>query len=377
MSTPLLHCASRLACIGFIALSVCAGCGPEQVEGDLPFVVLDWDETTESYALAERSIETMDDSTIARGSSANLRSGGQLSAPNSSPETEADFEDALRISGDGKLAVNYVVDDGKVVPLDFDTTVAFSLYHHLERARFFFEGYDLESAERVGSIPVYYRPVVSTGLFAIPLPVFTDNAAYAFTLDAFIIPPRLFFGDVPLAANRGVVVHEYSHAIFNRIVHANRRVPEYLFRDWPPVAANELTSLDEGLADFFGALQTSDPDFIRPSIGPSAELDRDLEVERRYTASMQDYVQRTSPDGYDPYRLGSVVASALWASRDLVDDQTLANAVLDSMRSIASPGPDFRLARFVDALMDNLDEDEEICAIWTDRLAAPACGFPQ
>jgi hypothetical protein len=226
-----------------------------------------------------------------------------------------------------------------------------TLYHHLERAAEHFDAAGVSHAT-VRALPVYFSASYQASLL-LPIPLLTDNAAYVMTLDAFLIPPRLVLKDVPLFANRGVVVHEYSHAVFNRLVHQDRRVPRYLLESWSDPVINELRSLDEGVADVFAALAVGDPAYLLPSI-PNPEdydIDRDLSVERYYDDALRGEVISASVTGYDPYRLGSVVASAIWALRPSVDDATLAQAVATALRDIADPAPEFSVSQFLDRLV--------------------------
>jgi hypothetical protein len=150
-----------------------------------------------------------------------------------------------------------------------------------------------------------------------------------------------------------VIVHEYSHAVFNRLLHQDRRVPGYLLEDWADTAVNELRSLDEGVADTFAALAVGDPNFLAASI-PDAEqydIDRDLSVERFYDDALRSEVTGSDLTSYDPYRLGSVVASAVWALRPTVTDLDLALALVETLSAVAPPTADFSIAAFADRLV--------------------------
>lgn len=367
----------RRTCLLLVA-SLGVACGPPGPSIDpaehQTYLVYDYDADTATYELRESEIRTLTNPHTVSGELAFVRGGGQVYTPFPDPLTREEFEQSIAIRGDREPAAEYVVQDGVVVPYDFDTQMMVTLYHHLERAHDYFDGVGFDT-DRIGRVPVYYFPQLS--VLGISLPLFSDNAAYAFTLDAFLIPPRLVLqDDVPLSANRGVIVHEYSHAVFNRTVNEDQRAPDFMFEEFDEDVANEIRSLDEGLADLFAGLATQDPDFISSSI--SAELfdiDRDLRRERIWDAEVElQVVLSETETGRNPYILGSVFASTLWATRDFLDDVTLAETTLQTMDAIAGPGPDFRAVEFFDAFLDLMPEEhrDEACNLFEERLVLVA-----
>ncbi len=350
-----------------------ASCSPAEVNGGR-FVVLDTNSESQRYNLEERSIPTLRDVASMDSSLVEVRAGGDLVATTDEPQTESEWRKALLVESSETPAVDYEVQSDLVVPLDFHTTILFTLAHHIEQASRYFESIGLAETESVGRIPLYYRPSLETGLLPVPVPIFTDNAAYAFTLDAFIIPPRLMLNDLPLAANRGVIVHEYSHAVFNRVVHQNRRAPAYLTENWEQLAVNEMLSLDEGIADIFGALQTADSNFIEPSLSDGIALDRDLAEFRVYDAALLENAGTRDELEYNPYPLGSVLASAIWTLRDAISDDDLGRAVLGALRVISGPDGTFRITDFVNAFLMVVaaDQRSQACEVFLERFVAVA-----
>jgi hypothetical protein len=352
-----------------VLAAVLVACGSESVPAD--YLVYDRDPVTQQYRLVESRIETLADVTRVNGSIVNVRGGGNLRAASREPATEQDWIDALSISGDDAPEVHYEVEDGVVIAWDFDSLMMLTLYHHLERAAEYFTSIGVPHTS-VRKLKVFYYAELKTWI-PLPIPLLTDNAAYIATLDAFLIPPGLILNDVPLCANRGVVVHEYSHAVFNRLVHGDRRVPRYLLDDWPTEAVNEMRSLDEGVADIFAALAVDDPDFISPSV--SAELfdiDRDVSKERVYDDDLLSAVMTDGTAAYDPYALGSVVASALWAIRSDVGSETLGQAVVRALAAMSGQSPTFRLTDFADQLTAELPLAARASACGTFRTRLPA-----
>lgn len=353
--------------VGLIALVT--SCGSPDADSDRRYLVMDYDAERERYETVESQIETLDDARAVSGDIAFLRGGGNLVIGEPAPQTEGEFADALRIENDNTPRVSYEVDGGRVTAWDFDSLLMLTLYHHLERAAFYFEEIGV-GRDVVGQLPVYYAPSLS---FIIPVNLLTDNAAYAFTMDALLFPRQMFLSDLPLAANRGVIVHEYSHAVFNRLVHGDARAPQYLVEPWPDAAINRMRALDEGVADIFGALAVGDPNFISPSISEEEfDIDRDVSRERHYTQELERTVVDGDPARFNPYILGSVVASTVWALRPHVDDTRLGRAVVDALVDFSTVGPAFDLSDFFDSLHAHLPTEAQpsACTIFTERLTA-------
>lgn len=349
------------------ALAACA----EDSTAPSRYLVYDRD-SSGTFRLGPAEITTLDDPHTGIGSVAKMRGGGRIAAGSEGSTTEEQLRQLIQIEGDSDPNIQFSIDDdGVAVPFDFDSLLMLSLYHHLERASSYFAALSVEPSS-VRQLPIYYKPRLLT-ILGIPIPLFTDNAAYAPTIDAFLIPPTFVLKDVPLVANRGVVVHEYSHVVFNRLAHEDRRVPRYFLDDWPAAAAAELRSLDEGLADIHGALETGDPNFIGPSISAALfEIDRDVSIDRTYDSALLQKVESSSIDTYNPYPLGSVVASTLW---DLPVDRTILGAlVVEASRGLAPLESTFSLARFFDLVHDGLPASSrpEACRLFHTRLEAIA-----
>jgi hypothetical protein len=354
-----------------VSLLAAAACAPEGAER---FLVYDLDPATRTYALRPAVITTLAEPHEGRGVVARLRAGGELVASLGSAESEQEIRDGLHIDGGATPDIQFTVRGGVAVPWDFDSALMLSLYHHLERASEFFAVAGVPLA-RVRRLDAYYYATLDIPFVPTPVPLISDNAAYVMTLDVFFVPPRQALDDVPLVTNRGVVVHEYSHAVLNRLLFDDDRVPDYLHEEWPKEAVNEVRSLDEGIADTFAAIATGDPDFIAPSIDAELyEIDRDLTVERHYTDALRGDVLRSELIDYDPYALGSVIASTLWAMRELVGEAVLARTLVSVLDALPVPDASFRLADVWSALVAAIDPPQRsaVCALVLSRMDAIA-----
>jgi hypothetical protein len=92
-----------------------------------------------------------------------------------------------------------------------------------------------------------------------------------------------------------------------------------------------LRAADEGIADYFAAVVTGNPAYHGDSF-------HHLEVRYldQFSAVEVEWVDGTAPTvagQYDPYPLGTVLASTLWRARALLDTD-LDSAVVASLRAL-------------------------------------------
>lgn len=410
------HCLKGAMLLALCGTFACSPGGDVDVNSDR-FLIYDIKDNMGDYELTRVTIKTLNNVREADGDVVYLRGGGSLESPITDPQTREEWEQALVIEDHIAPQIEYTVDrDGTVIPWDFDSAMMLTVYHHFESARDYFDELELSQdvksdlgapvGELVGRLPCYYYPTLK--ILGVPLPLFTDNAAFAFTLNAFIVPPRKSLVDaVPIYANRGVITHEYSHAVFNRLVYNGVRVPDPTFLKWDSgtpqerIAYNELGGLDEGIADIFGALDTQDPDYIAASIDNDL-LDRDLAVDRYYESCLHEAVETgtypaasscggsdatettTGKDSegvrfdyqaggaYDSHHLGAVAASIVWDLRELqgLDDRSIAEATIKALRKMQNPTAQWRISDFFNHLYDVLPSSAQskACTLFKDRI---------
>ncbi|MCA9491527.1 MAG: hypothetical protein KC621_16460 [Myxococcales bacterium] len=279
-----------------------------------------------SYALVPRELP-LDDAFHVSGEVATGFRGGSIVVGLKS--LEAEYREGAR------MRVQAVEQDGSWVPLDEDGLIAWSFYHHLATARdqLIEQGHDVQ--------PLYplrfaYQPTFALDFLGV------ENAAYVAGTGSFVILPDAFEG-VPLAANAGVVRHEFGHAWFERLMTAG------------PVIADEeqnaVGALNEGFADMVGSLLLDDPAFIDPSLPLP---DRHLVPE--HVATPQKYpTPDQGPLDYDPYVLGSVYASFMWNVRLASSPEEALTLAADAVVTYAGQAVDDGYAdtdRFVQAVLD-------------------------
>ena len=353
-----------------------------QSESPLAYWIYDHLPNEASYRMRLAVIESLSEPRAGRGSLIELRGGGLMRVSSATPSNEAQWLEAIKFIGHKQPDIQYSLDEqGAALPWDFDSAMLLTLYHHFEQGLLFFEQLGL-GLDIIRPLSVHYFPRTSTGLLALPIPLVSDNAAYVITTDSFVIMPRWLLGSVPLFANRGVIVHELSHLVFNRLIYQDARVPPYLLEAWPRERVNEQRSLDEGVADAFAALQTGNPNFIAASISQEIfGIDRGLAVERFYDEGLRTRVVGDDMTNYDPYPLGSVVAASIWALGEEIGVAFVAQALLESLRKLGGLGAELSVAIFADELVGNLAAEHRhfACQLFHQRFVAIAaelrCGL--
>ncbi len=227
----------------------------------------------------------------------------------------------LKIDGyrhGGRLRIDAAeAPDGSLVALDEDGLVLWSFAAHLGDAvqQLDDRGYDVSP---IFPVNVAFSPASFMDFAAV------ENAAYVLGQRTFILFPDAL-DNVPLAANAGVVRHEFGHAWFELLAsgESGGEIP------WLSASADgalAIRSLNEGFADTVAGLLLDDPRFIDPSLVlPERDLTQDSISTGLYPNAGDDPLASLT---YDPYRLGSVYAAFAWDVREATDpDAALALAV--------------------------------------------------
>ena len=327
-----------------------------------------------AYTIAERSIDTLSDPRSMKGDLGKLYVGGIF---------RTDWSTGDLVYDEGRpLHVQYQTINGTAHPVDRDGLIAFSYYAHLEDTVSF-----LESAESDwdGLLPMNtaISPIISDLSLAF-LPV--ENAAYVPTVHHFLLLTDAIPKSVPLAANKGVVAHEFGHAIFHYLTTGDTTSERLL-----PIGAegfNSVYSLDEGLADVLGYLVTGRSDFIGDSL---TDQDRALDGEHlaiEVETLPADYTDDGLLDSYNPYDLGSVFAATIWEVSDATSNPTqMLRWIIETTRTFGQEvrteerEDDVNLGmQWLDIWVSTAPSDEHsqlactaISSRWTDVYEVEAC----
>lgn len=253
-----------------------------------------------------------------------------------------------------RLSYSWQAEGGgrRAVTNDYESLAMLTVFHHVEQAWLFFRDVvgDASAATREPCPIGFYATVGAKLGIAIPQ-LAADNAAFMPLSDSFVILRTSLLQGVPLALNRGVITHEFSH----RVLHHNV-FDGAAFSSWvehqvidPPSSAITnpseeqladfrthvlLRGFDEGCADIHAVAFSGRPDFISDSVGgPLGEptrLQRDLEGAfaewADYTTLKEEYgnppeVGQDLCSGkskdftsltWQPYCIGTVWAKTLW-----------------------------------------------------------------
>ncbi len=260
------------------------------------FQVLDI--SNDEYSIFNRTIPTLHTPSTMRGELGSLMIGGIFEANLSTA--------SLEYSQGNPVRPHFHVSEGVAKPLDRDGLIAFSYYAHLQDSAYLLEQADLDLSP-ITPIDTAISPIIpDLSLNFLPL----ENAAYAPTAHCFILLSDLVEKDVPLAANKGIVAHEFGHAVFHFLTTGGTDTPKLVSPT--SVSSDSINSLDEGLADVLGYLVSQRTDFIGDSLD---NVDRALNTEHlaeNVELLPGEEVEDSLLPSYNPYPLGSVFAATIW-----------------------------------------------------------------
>ena len=310
-----------------LILAGAAGCGGPR--SPVEVAILGESGVDGQYTLKAAELTTLTSLDHLQGGAADLRGNGSIvidpqelqdAANQGHLNTVSDYRHLLIKDGGALPSLDFATGtlDGKpdvYLASDFSSLAMVTVYHHLEQARKMALHFGMPDG-CLSSMTTYYDVSFVQVQNGDRTPQ-KDNAAFFPILESFLVLPFARYQTVPLGMNPGVMAHEYHHGVWNCLVEEDKPVSgvEFLL---DPTGQHFFRSLNEGLADFFGAETTSDPDFLRKSI-PSDGDQRDLRIVRQYSAQMDD-AARTTGGLYDPYPMGSVLAAALWTIRTRTGD---------------------------------------------------------
>lgn len=376
MSTfrPLLQAA--LACVLF--LTACADTGPVSIR------IFGQNPATRTYGEFDAPLATVTDAVTMRGDTVQFVGNATLVADVVAGATDPKGNRTLRAEGGAPPSCSFYEKDGVLHAEDYDSLNMASSYWALEQSRNAFLDLGMQPQE-LNALRAFYHPRIQLATKVVPTFWYlTDNAAYAPPFDGFLIVPHIALQGIPFTANLGVMAHEYSHKVYNRLVEKGSPVQAWLKHDWSPSAQKQVRGVDEGLADIFGFWVSQDPNYFAASVSPAEYpgLDRDLSVERimpaDYAQMLLDVSEEGSGTGYDPHELGAYVASALWQiGEDLQDHRRIAVEVLQVERELGeaiaqTPTYDFSTLEVLSRLASKFtaSERDQVCAIFKKRFEA-------
>ncbi len=365
-------------CLAWLAVAILAlGCG-EPPEG-IRTLVVDYPAPGGGLGLVERELFTVEDLETLAGTTARFTRGGRviidledmtdLTARSSANGTEPTPEElaALVLEDLGEpVSLSWLEDGDLVVPQDYDTLSMLTIYYHLERFDGWLRDHD---GDLPGPLRVLYHPTMvdetTTGLH-VPI---LDDMGYVRFVEVIVVLPCPDAERAPLPVNPGVVAHEAAHWLFDDLV-LRHHLPR--FEVDQARAAALLNAFDEGTADFLAAAYTQDPRFLGKSI-PALAYVRDVSQHHVFTAHM---AEAAGEPGYDPYALGSVWASTLWAIAELTSIDWTVKTLLTTLSASVARLPWFDELTLPQAFAAHSGPMEAlVCDIVMDHFQAAA--WPQ
>lgn len=325
-----------------LALGACAGgCLDPDLSGTRDVVVISTNGAGE-YALRARSV-TADDFTTLEGDSVRFLAKPSLVID--------EFTETIELSGGEDMHVTYSEVDGELVATDYLGLIAVTAYHHMQATHSYFHMLGLGStADELPQQRVLFLPKIRVNGGG--RVVANDNMAYIPELESFMVLAEDILDELPLAANEGVVGHEFSHAVLHALTDGPDGTAANVRLGWDTESSNFWASLHEGLADVHGVAITGESNFVAPSVS-SLFGDRDAASLHQLTDSMLFDVGSFA--GYDPYPMGSVIAATFWTYHEglrelgVGEDQALADMgrlAFDAARTLQL-GSEFHIADYL------------------------------
>jgi hypothetical protein len=306
-------------------------------------------ETDGHFRPHEVQLTTLTRAVTLEGGAVRLIGGARVESDPADPAmqhvTTAEELRAVLVKDDGHgVRAQYVTRDGVLWPTDFHSWNLATAYHHFERAAQYFRDTGAVPESALDPADVFYFPDLR--FIDQSREPQRDNAMWFPPINALMLLPFDELQEAPLAINGGVLVHEYSHRVFNRRVYRGDALPTPLIH-WSTVGPNPginiLKSLDEGFADFHAAAASCDTlfgcntRFMDTSFNDEITNARDLAQESRMCASaelltaVRDLGDGDFSGGGYNYRLGSIIASSLWQAGQATGQRdSLERALLDA-----------------------------------------------
>ncbi len=382
-------------CLGGIAL---AACGP-QVAGPLTVGVLGPGATPGSYAIIPTPLDDLESLRALRGPGVEVLAGAKIIFDHDALEkginegeirTLEDIrESVLRRQGKAPNAAftlgSLGGQDSVWLAEDFHSLGMATAYAHVSRARAAALAAGLPPT-CLARLPLYYDVTFierSGGVGGKQ----ADNAFFMPLMGSIFFLPYEDFPTLSMAMNQGIIAHEYSHGIWACQVEDFEPFPwRALSLDGPSSA--RISAYNEGVADYFAAWVTGDPNFLAVSL-PVLSAARDTSVVRLYTQAMADDAENGGD--YNPYAMGAVLASALWRVREETTDSAVADrwvvralaAMPAALDAAIAGGGRFTLAEFLAVLVRSADQVDQVfhtraCRVLSERftLAGTISGCP-
>ncbi len=290
------------------------GCGDSNVSGDR--ILLAFDNGTGHYVKKEVTLKYVTDLAHMQDKAVTVNYGGTLHV-----EAQPNGQNMRAYFEKGRAPnAQFIKSSGVLIPQDYDTRIMATILFSYEQLKDFYESLGATSKMTFPQT-VYAQAKIMDGAGKVS----GDNAAYISTFDAFIFwlfdLPSMY----PIPLNTGIIAHEYFHSVFTSLtpkttlmqnkpdtsadllemwrVAADPRIVAdgnyfsdlcqgksnlHLVNSGALVASNFyiFSAINEGMADYFGYLYSTNPGWIAASL--DGQIPRDLRHENILNCSVEE-----------------------------------------------------------------------------------------
>lgn len=266
------------------------------------------------FEVAPRRFLTVTDLVHLKGDSFELFTGGELKIH----AADGSIVQSENYEGGQSPEIRYFIQDGVVIPKDYESLFMLSTYYQFEQV--------LEAAERVTGltraeitrgrkIPILFYPRIraATGEASGTVAIKT-NAAFDPGRFSFLILPSTRAEDIPLGMNLQVIAHEFGHLLFEQILRDQAgNLPSH------EVVAYDafLNGLNEGFADFFSYTVTGSTHVLGASLSSLGRVaDRNFSKIKFKYSDLERDGKKTGVCSGDFYCYGTLFAEALYFAQE-------------------------------------------------------------
>lgn len=364
-------------------LLFCA-CGSD-LASPLSAVAVTYDTQKQAFKLAQVHVNTLTSLRHLQGSAGQVKAGGTVHVKSGAIRAPGATVDSLRsafiVAQPTTVQLTWNTLNDIVYPEDFASLELLSTYYNMEKAR---AALALWGLTALPPRTVVAHATISDENGISPLP---DGELYYAPLATFFAPAATPQEAVPAAFNLGAVAHALVHEAIEETVWGGALLPapELLAgNDTATLVARHVArSMAEGIADYLGVSVAEDPRWFDHSLQKDA-AQRALDSIHCGTADMQSALAVDDAQVlYDPYPLGSVIASALWDEGSASTNQNTAKGVLAALPDLGTKaaGGTLALAAVLDTLVAHSPDGQrgDLCGLILNRfvpLAVTSASLP-
>jgi hypothetical protein len=256
------------------------------------------------YRLQDVTFESLEDLEQVSGRVGALEGGAALNLASDIGEIiKSDSPEQIYQKRGEAVELDYYIRDGVVYPKNFKSMEMLGLYYVYEKTVAYWQDTMNVSLDDLGYPSLYYNPSLKSSEDGQTTEVtLALNAAYLSGVKDFWFFQTSELEKVPVKMNFGVIAHEFGHFIFDRYF---ADFDPGAYDSSSPINRDELSGINEGLADFFSYLVTGSVNEYSASL---AELGRYRTLPVSWTLATLD--ESGCVGGF--YCKGSILASALY-----------------------------------------------------------------